>query len=132
MKSQSRNLERAEQLLREGLSIAEVRNRIYLLERLADICEEQGRGDEAKELRSQIRASAAPKRAKLDKGSNGSTFWQNLANEGLPDMSNAADMLRGAPSTVTARDQKVGRNEPCPCGSGRKFKKCCIQGQWTL
>jgi len=19
----------------------------------------------------------------------------------------------------------VGRNEPCPCGSGRKFKKCC-------
>lgn len=21
---------------------------------------------------------------------------------------------------------KVGRNEPCPCGSGKKFKKCCI------
>ena len=21
--------------------------------------------------------------------------------------------------------KKVGRNEPCPCGSGRKFKKCC-------
>jgi preprotein translocase subunit SecA len=21
--------------------------------------------------------------------------------------------------------QKVGRNEPCPCGSGRKYKKCC-------
>ena len=21
---------------------------------------------------------------------------------------------------------KVGRNDPCPCGSGRKFKKCCI------
>ena len=20
---------------------------------------------------------------------------------------------------------KVGRNEPCPCGSGKKFKKCC-------
>ena len=23
---------------------------------------------------------------------------------------------------------KVGRNDPCPCGSGRKFKKCCLQG----
>ena len=24
------------------------------------------------------------------------------------------------------RDQpKVGRNDPCPCGSGRKFKRCC-------
>lgn len=22
-------------------------------------------------------------------------------------------------------ENKVGRNEPCPCGSGRKFKKCC-------
>ena len=21
---------------------------------------------------------------------------------------------------------RVGRNEPCPCGSGRKFKKCCL------
>ncbi|MFK7871112.1 MAG: SEC-C metal-binding domain-containing protein [Roseobacter sp.] len=21
--------------------------------------------------------------------------------------------------------QKVGRNAPCPCGSGKKFKKCC-------
>jgi uncharacterized protein YecA (UPF0149 family) len=20
---------------------------------------------------------------------------------------------------------KVGRNEPCPCGSGKKFKSCC-------
>jgi len=23
--------------------------------------------------------------------------------------------------------RKVGRNEPCPCGSGKKYKKCCIQ-----
>jgi SEC-C motif len=21
--------------------------------------------------------------------------------------------------------KKIGRNEPCPCGSGKKFKKCC-------
>ncbi|WP_256326241.1 YecA family protein [Sphingomonas sp. NFR15] len=24
-----------------------------------------------------------------------------------------------------ARAAKVGRNDPCPCGSGKKFKKCC-------
>jgi hypothetical protein len=23
-------------------------------------------------------------------------------------------------------DEKVGRNDPCPCGSGLKFKKCCF------
>ena len=22
-------------------------------------------------------------------------------------------------------EKKIGRNEPCPCGSGKKFKKCC-------
>ncbi len=24
------------------------------------------------------------------------------------------------------KEKKVGRNEPCPCGSGKKYKKCCI------
>ena len=24
---------------------------------------------------------------------------------------------------------KVGRNDPCPCGSGKKFKKCCMAKQ---
>jgi len=23
------------------------------------------------------------------------------------------------------KPKKVGRNEPCPCGSGMKYKKCC-------
>jgi uncharacterized protein YecA (UPF0149 family) len=22
--------------------------------------------------------------------------------------------------------RKVGRNDPCPCGSGKKYKKCCL------
>lgn len=25
------------------------------------------------------------------------------------------------------RADKTGRNDPCPCGSGRKFKQCCLQ-----
>lgn len=30
------------------------------------------------------------------------------------------------PSATVVRDTpKVGRNEPCPCGSGKKYKKCC-------
>ena len=28
--------------------------------------------------------------------------------------------------TTIVKDRKVGRNEPCPCGSGKKYKKCCI------
>lgn len=34
------------------------------------------------------------------------------------------DLARNPPEPVRAV-QKVGRNEPCPCGSGAKFKKCC-------
>ena len=26
-------------------------------------------------------------------------------------------------------EPKVGRNDPCPCGSGKKFKKCCMNKQ---
>ncbi len=28
-------------------------------------------------------------------------------------------------ATVKRDDDKVGRNDPCPCGSGKKFKQCC-------
>ena len=32
----------------------------------------------------------------------------------------------GAPAAPVTRDApKVGRNDPCPCGSGKKYKKCC-------
>jgi uncharacterized protein len=32
-----------------------------------------------------------------------------------------------------ARSTKVGRNEPCPCGSGKKYKRCCGSGdRWTI
>ncbi len=30
-----------------------------------------------------------------------------------------------APPAAPAK-LKIGRNDPCPCGSGRKFKKCCL------
>ena len=34
------------------------------------------------------------------------------------------ELLLNPPKTVTA-EKKVGRNDPCPCGSGKKYKKCC-------
>ncbi|MAE32355.1 MAG: hypothetical protein CMO43_12340 [Verrucomicrobiales bacterium] len=35
----------------------------------------------------------------------------------------ATDMVSRAEPVRTA--VKVGRNDPCPCGSGKKHKKCC-------
>jgi hypothetical protein len=28
-------------------------------------------------------------------------------------------------STTIVKPKKIGRNDPCPCGSGKKYKKCC-------
>ena len=43
-------------------------------------------------------------------------------------------LSRGEDETQTEKQQpvkrggnKTGRNEPCPCGSGKKYKKCCLQ-----
>lgn len=33
--------------------------------------------------------------------------------------------IKGDSPPVVRRGEKVGRNDPCPCGSGKKFKKCC-------
>lgn len=29
------------------------------------------------------------------------------------------------PKTIVRDNPKIGRNEPCPCGSGKKYKHCC-------
>jgi hypothetical protein len=31
--------------------------------------------------------------------------------------------------TIRKQELRPGRNDPCPCGSGLKFKKCCIREQ---
>lgn len=38
------------------------------------------------------------------------------------------DAFLPEPSTFVRRGRRVGRNEPCPCGSGKKYKKCCGAG----
>ena len=34
-----------------------------------------------------------------------------------------------ASQTVRNEGPKIGRNDPCPCGSGKKYKKCCGKGR---
>ena len=43
------------------------------------------------------------------------------------DHLNGMRILDRAMELTIKRDKpKIGRNEPCPCGSGKKYKKCCI------
>lgn len=38
------------------------------------------------------------------------------------------EFMRRMRTKPIVRDyKKVGRNDPCPCGSGKKYKKCCLK-----
>jgi uncharacterized protein YecA (UPF0149 family) len=36
-------------------------------------------------------------------------------------------LLARRPSPRPTRPGRIGRNDPCPCGSGKKFKHCCMR-----
>ena len=93
------DFDRAEKLLRRGYRVPGVRDRADIADRLREVCEDSGRPDEARQFGEQA---------------------ERLRHEPL----RAA--ARPAPPTGNiTRRVKVGRNAPCPCGSGKKFKKCC-------
>jgi tetratricopeptide (TPR) repeat protein len=128
-RTERRDWRRCEQILREGLAIAEVRDRADIVDRLADACEEQGRSEEAAEFRRQAKRITETVEVSQSVSSAGKVLRQktqvNIGGAGLPlsEMSNLAATMRKTTAPFTR--QKVGRNEPCPCGSGKKFKKCC-------
>lgn len=45
----------------------------------------------------------------------------------IPQPSNFYRKNNPLPKSVKQHADKTGRNDPCPCGSGRKFKKCCLK-----
>lgn len=36
------------------------------------------------------------------------------------------DAAEGRTKPIVRPGARIGRNDPCPCGSGRKYKKCCL------
>ena len=46
-----------------------------------------------------------------------------------PSGAPARPAAKATPALRTATGEKVGRNDPCPCGSGKKYKKCCYLKQ---
>ncbi|WP_051644806.1 SEC-C metal-binding domain-containing protein [Labrenzia sp. DG1229] len=59
--------------------------------------------------------------------------WQWVTEEDIPAMElprlrHAAEQLREKRiATAKQQNRKIGRNERCPCGSGLKYKKCCME-----
>ena len=54
---------------------------------------------------------------------NGWKYTVDLEPDKPEDISDLDILLNPVQQKVA--DKKVGRNDPCPCGSGKKYKKCC-------
>jgi len=89
------NRKKAEDILLAGQARDGLRGRLGILEQLTVLYEDMGKADKAEEYR------------------------QMLVEQGGVPIGNLFD--KPAPVKVV----KVGRNEPCPCGSEKKYKKCC-------
>ncbi|HXB71494.1 MAG TPA: hypothetical protein VNY05_24880 [Candidatus Acidoferrales bacterium] len=98
--TEMKDLNRSEQLLREGLSIVDVRDRAELEGRLADLYKDRGPNEGAAEFRPQAKAAAASNATAMPRGTSAST---------------------PAPASVTR--QRIGRNEPCPCGERQEVQE---------
>jgi hypothetical protein len=105
-----------------------VRDLSNIGEVLADFYEEQGRNEEAEEIKRRTGPPSASVRCSAEghAGHNTSPEKAGALGDESPPLSKPA---RTAPlSSVRSpvrSGKKIGRNSPCPCGSGLKFKKCC-------
>lgn len=56
------------------------------------------------------------------------TVIKSLIDSGaIQDRSRFKPMdLPPTPRQMARKPPRIGRNEPCPCGSGKKFKQCCL------
>ena len=56
---------------------------------------------------------------------NGWKYVINLEPDTPEDIKDLEILLNPVKTKIS--EKKTGRNDPCPCGSGKKFKKCCDQ-----
>lgn len=133
---------RAEELLRRGYSTPGVSDREDIADRMMLLYRETGRGVEAEALSAEAKRMSHPNssmsvRRTVDVEGAGDrtvgrdTATATVAGDGFPldrmmEMVVALDAAR--PTIGPRRATKPGRNAPCPCGSGRKYKKCCGSG----
>ncbi len=132
---------RTGELLRRGYSTPGVRNRDDIADRLVLLYRETGRDEEAEKLaaeaervsrsnsgvsvRRTVHLEDAGDRAVVRESAT-ATFEGGFPLDRMTEIVEAPDAAR--PSMRPRQATKVGRNAPCPCGSDRKYKKCCGSG----
>jgi hypothetical protein len=132
-KADHKDAARAEQILLKGLASPDVDDMAFLLDRLLILYEETGKDEDAERVRQQIEQMQKTTTAgRFSSDSIQVRQKHDFDQAGLP----LEDLPRLAPASLpgdrtdgdpSEGKHKVGRNDPCPCGSGKKYKKCCAR-----
>ena len=80
-------------------------------------------GTEKKPIRVRVQTEERMKEIASLCEEHGWKFIIGLEPDEPEDVSDIDRLLH--PSVPKMSENKIGRNEPCPCGSGKKYKKCC-------
>ncbi|NNC23533.1 preprotein translocase subunit SecA [Salinisphaera sp. USBA-960] len=91
-----------------------------ITEEISDEAEEASRRQQANLNLQHAEATAAAEQAMAD----------DTGGEPVPSRDTAATAeaeAEATPETYVREDRKIGRNETCPCGKGKKYKHCCGQ-----
>jgi hypothetical protein len=99
--------------------------------RLATICDESA----AKKLKTKLSDSSNFGLAKSFFSAGRAAGFDMTSEEDIAEFTARYNQQLAHPletdqqaPTLVREKTTVGRNEPCPCGSGKKFKKCCLKG----
>ena len=112
------DLGRSEQILLDGLKVEGLRDRDFLLERLADVYEMMERYEDAQAILKQIKKEPALNMMAAGTGRSASPTF-----DGHHECHSC-----NKPATKEAlktESKKIGMNKLCPCGSAKKYKNCC-------
>lgn len=93
---------KAAQIVSQALAVADLRDRADVVDRAVEIYRANGDEERASELQAEL--------------------------DSLQTIDQEPEPLDWQPLPASpVRVEHVGRNDPCPCGSGKKYKKCCGQ-----
>jgi len=111
--AKDRDYGRAIDILSRALDVDGIDERYVIKERLKEAYEDCGMHEEANSV-------------VIDEWDYGIPLSEigNVANAMKQELDSAVNGIFGSLNSPE-RTKKVGRNEPCPCGSGKKYKKCC-------
>ena len=137
-KDERRDASRAEQILQEGLATPGVEKRLHILERLLNLYEETGKDREAVGVREELEQERKNKTATTVRFTSDLQAMQTsdfvedeFSHDDVPIPVLRLHLGHSVDGGSFGSKHRVGRNEPCPCGSGKKFKKCCARKTGT-